>query len=85
MNQCVCTYAKALHLERSQYLSTDAWRFIKELTEQKQATLMFLFLFFLPGLSSRVYKVTSVIHCNGEIIQQHTYNSLLSSCRTFVC
>lgn len=50
MNQCVCTYAKALHLERSQYLSTDAWRFIKELTEQKQATLMFFFFF----LSSRL-------------------------------
>lgn len=71
MNQCVCTYAKALHLERSQYLSTDAWRFIKELTEQKQATLMFIlfFFFFLPGLSSTVYKVTSDIHCNREIIQ----------------
>lgn len=52
MNQCVCTYAKALHLERSQYLSTDAWRFIKELTEQKQATLTFLFFSFF--FSSRL-------------------------------
>lgn len=79
MNQWVCTDAKALPILVHRCMKPHLRTHWAE-TSHADVPGVFFQLKFQDLQSDLCY-----FHCNGEIIRQHTYNALLSSCRTLAC